>query len=183
MSQESDERPPVAPPAASRPTSCGWLPTIIIVLVVLGLCIIMRPDLNGHLSTRAIEAANLRGIGQAIHMYTDQYGDVFPPDPESLLNAGFVTKKQLLSPHLDRLPSNDELIWDFHFVVDQAGDSPRSIMAYSDPLYNDGAGANILYVDGHVEFVSEPEFSVVIERFLNEFEQQHNRLPRIVEPR
>jgi len=52
------------------------------------------------------------------------------------------------------------------------------ILAYEDPANHNGEGGNVLYVDSHVEFLKEPEFSAELERVRREIEEsEHGEHP------
>jgi prepilin-type processing-associated H-X9-DG protein len=56
-------------------------------------------------------------------------------------------------------------------------------MAWGDPKYSsDGKGASVLYIDGHVEFLEEPELTQVMERFFAEYEEKYGERPTVIEP-
>ena len=77
---------------------------------------------------------------------------------------------------------------DYYFVCyfsvsGSANDVPSDwIFAFSDPAHHNEEGANILFVDGFVEFVREPKFTETIEAFGREYEAKFGEAPEILEP-
>jgi len=131
-------------------------------------------------STQIRCAANLRAIGQALHIYANDNSDRLPPDLTLLDSLGLVRPEQLQSP----LDKNESNACDYLYVPEMrlGGGRRNWLVAWGDPRYTDGKGASILYLDGHVEYVEEPKLSEIMSRFLREFEGQFKHAPKIVAP-
>lgn len=136
------------------------------------------------LVSRAVEAANLRSVGQALAQYGSIDGAECPRIPDMLIEAGMITRDELQSP----TDPDEANACDFYFIRYESGRiqpdaiSSNWIVAYSDPAYHAGKGASILFVDGHVEFIREPEFSERIGQFKRAFEATCGAPPVIIEP-
>jgi prepilin-type processing-associated H-X9-DG protein len=154
-----------------------WLPLMISILL---------PSLSRarELAKRAVDASNLRGVGQACYVYADDNRDRLPPNLQYLLDGGQITPGQLQDPaDPDATNTCDYWFVSYGAVSPPLEDLPSDwVVAYSDPAYHDGEGAHILFIDGHVEFIREPEFSKRIEQFKREFEEKCGAPPVIIEP-
>jgi len=154
-----------------------WMPLMISILL---------PSLSRarELAKRAVDASNLRGVGQACWIYANDHGDQLPLDFKVLIDAGLITQGQLQNPS-DPDATNT---CDYYFVrYPEVAGSPDVlpgdwIFAFSDPAHHNDEGANILFVDGHVAFVKEPEFTETVEGFRRDFEAEFEREPEILDP-
>jgi prepilin-type processing-associated H-X9-DG protein len=116
---------------------------------------VLLPSLSRarELSKRTVCMANLRGIGQAMYIYANSNDHQFPPDFESLVKDAYVAERQLVCP------SSDAKAGDLHacyeYIPGQSeSDNPRNVLIYeiNDPHKKEGC--NVLFQDGHVEFIS-----------------------------
>jgi prepilin-type processing-associated H-X9-DG protein len=134
---------------------------------------------------RAVCSANLRAIGQAIGAYASAYEGVYPPTLDTLVDVGFCSPDQLLNVPDRQSPHVAEC--DYYYVSYATSPDEESdrnwILAYADPAHHAGEGANIMYIDGHVEFVREPHFTQQIESFSASYQSKHGRPPTIIPPR
>jgi competence protein ComGC len=155
-----------------------WVPLMISILL---------PSLSRarELAKRAVDAANLRGIGQACQIYANANRDQLPPNFQYLLDAGLITPGQLQNPSdPDATNTRDHYFVSYGDVSAPLEDLPAHwVLAFSDPAYHNSEGANILFVNGDVEFVKEPEFTETIEAFKREFEAEFGKPPTIIEPK
>jgi hypothetical protein len=155
-----------------------WVPLTISILL---------PSLSRarELAKRAVDASNLRGIGQACQIYANGNGDQLPPNFQYLLDAGLLTQGQLQDPG----DPDDTNMRDYYFVSYGAVSAPFKdlpthwVLAFSDPAYHNDEGANILFINGHVEFIKEPKFTETIDKFKREFEAKFGEPPTIIEPK
>ena len=124
------------------------------VMAIAMMVSILLPSLSRarELAKRAVSGANLSVIGQVIHIYANEHDDEFPPSLDVLIEESMITEKQLISPRLD----DDEE--SYVYIAGQNEDSdPRNVLAYERML--DGEGTNVLFVDGHVEWLRPDDFA------------------------
>ncbi len=171
---------------AARPSPRGIRFLIYCVLgMSVGLLLLFaywaRPRVHSRdISPRAWCASNLRGIGQGLKVYASDYADAYPPTLRTLIDDGVVTAWQLISP----VSGHATPACDYYYVTGLTLNDPAMwIVAYGDPAYLKGAGANVLYVDGHVAFVKEPQFSQDLARFRADYETARGTPPVIIPPR
>lgn len=127
---------------------------------------IMLPSLARarQLSKRSVSAANLKGIGLAMFAYANENNDVFPPDLETLIREGLISRQTLISP-LD--PDNEQA---YIYIPGQTADvDPNNILVYEDPANAGGEGGTALFADGHVEWLK-------LKQLLEQVEQTRNRV-------
>jgi prepilin-type processing-associated H-X9-DG protein len=151
-----------------------------VALVVTALVFGLLPRAR-ELAKRVVESKNLRSIGEAVLAYSESNGGAAPGNLQALVTAGLLTPKQLLSSSSGHNPP----ACDYDLVVyapSGGGGSLKSdwILAYSDPQLHQREGANILFLDGHVEFVKEPEFSRKLAQFRREYEEAFGEPPKII---
>lgn len=156
----------------------------VLMVPVLALMIsIMLPSLARarEITKRAVSASNLRGIGQAAMVYAFDNGKVFPPNFQTLITDGTCTPRQLINPSSGRTAGCD-----YYYVTGLTSDDPRDwIVAYEDPNQHQGEGANVLYVDGTVQFLKEKpggQFAKEIGRFKAAYESKRGQPPQIIAP-
>lgn len=150
-------------------------------IVAASAWLTLTPRLHGdrEVIPRAACAANLRGIGQALKIYAAGNEGAFPPDLETLIQQGLCTRLQLLSPPSKHM----QPACDYYYVTGLTDNDPDDWMvAYGEPAYMKGAGANILYLDGHVEFIPEPRFTQEIDRFKRAYERARATPPVVIPP-
>ncbi len=126
-------------------------------------------------------AANLRSIGQALMIYSNEFMEEVPAQLTMLdTELGYLRPAQLRSP----LNEKQDRACDYFFVQEsrRRNRNKNWLMAWGDPAYTDGAGASVLYTDGHTEFLEQPKFDEVMERFLREFQEKNKREPKIIKP-
>ena len=165
----------------------GALGVLLFPVMIGFMMAILLPSLSRarELAKRAVDSANLRGVGQSLAIYAHDNDGAFPPDLEALVVAGMCTPKQFINPS----SGNVEPACDYYYVVWSCAEAGQGegvqvdwITAYSDPAFHAGEGANILYYDGHVEFVKEPQFSEQVERFKQAYEAECGQPPEIIPP-
>ncbi|MBW8034365.1 MAG: hypothetical protein FVQ79_01505 [Planctomycetes bacterium] len=136
------------------------------IAVGVGVAILM-PALAKAKKTaqKVVSASNLKGIGTACVVYAFDYNDNFPPDLEALIKEADLSPKTLQST---RKPKNFDGP-SFIYIPGQSGrNNPANVLAYENPAFLKD-GTNVLYVDGHVEFVKP-------ERFKKALQETYNRL-------
>ncbi len=111
--------------------------------------------------------------------YADANNGVFPPRLETLVDEQFYTPRQLVCPW----SGHEEPACDYFYVTGLAvRDPPNWTIAFDDPACTKGEGANVLYLDGHVEYVREPKSSQEIQRFKAAYEKARGTPPVIIPP-
>ncbi len=110
----------------------------------------------------------LRGMGKAMLIYANDYEDEWPPNLEMLVKHAEYPRSGLICPSMRHRPDYASYVYR---GVDTGGISvePTIIMVH-DRAGNHPGGRNVLYVDCHVEWVTEDRFAELIE--------QDNRLRR-----
>lgn len=139
---------------------------LVAVAVVALLVSILLPSLSRarELAKRAVSASNLRGIGMGMHIYANDHAGKFPENLEVLIDEGMITRPTLNSPR-DR-----EGKVSYVYISGQSEkDDPRNIVAYERIIGDEGT--NVLFVDGHVEWMS-------LDRFKQALLETYQRLGR-----
>jgi hypothetical protein len=168
----------------SSPTQFGGrgkaLAGMIISIVTLALAALpplwARSDL---LRKRSIEAANLHDISLALTKYAQDHG-AGAPDLQALVKSGLVTPKMLVSD----FSGHAEPACDYSYVEYAGADAAQVkgdwFALYSDPQLYRGEGGFVLFLDSHVEFVKEPEFSRRLAQFQLDYRQALGKPPTII---
>lgn len=107
---------------------------------------------------RKVCGTNLSGIGKAILIYANDYNDQFPPDLETLISKAEMPARGLVCPASE---SRESYIYRGASIT--TSDTPWMITVY-EKLSNHGDGRNVLFLDSHVEWVSEERFQELIKR-------------------
>jgi prepilin-type processing-associated H-X9-DG protein len=102
-----------------------------------------------------VAMANMNAIGKGIILYQAEHNDQSPASLDDLVKAGTISKEMLESPS-----AKGKKIDTPHYVYIQLPSSASGdmLMAYEKPEINDNKGTNVLYADGHVEWVSMEKF-------------------------
>ncbi len=154
----------------------GAISILLTVVVLTSLAPWMEPP------QRATSSANLRGIGQAVYIYANYNSGAFPLNLDMLVNEGMCVPDQLISPSSGHVPPACDYFYVYYAALLDSEREPDWILAYSDPAHHAGEGGNILYIDGHVEFVLEPDFTQQIESFSASYQSKQGRPPTIIPP-
>jgi prepilin-type processing-associated H-X9-DG protein len=130
---------------------------------------ILLPSLNRSRETakRVQCASNLRQIGSAILLYSNEHQGSFPPDLATLVEGGSIPPAALVCPSTNTavpadwgvMTAADRKLWiteNSDYVYVGAGLKvsmpPEVVVAYDKPDNHSGDGMNMLFADGHVEF-------------------------------
>lgn len=121
---------------------------------------ILLPSLSRarELSKRLVSQANLKGIGTACYLYAEDHGNKLPDSLDQLVEGGYIVEKQL------NAPSAGPGVRSYTYVADIPVDMPNPqavILAYEEYPGMTDEGANVLFLDGHVEFVKEDRLAQV----------------------
>jgi len=103
--------------------------------------------------------SNLKIIGMALLMYCNDNKDKFPPDLETLVTKTYIRDNKMLICPATKL--RDSYIYRGASIT--TSDIPMMIMVY-EKLSNHGGGRNVLFLDCHVEWVTEERFQELIKR-------------------
>ena len=185
MSEQPDPTTPTLSYATPRPSPPGrqrpWvLAGLFFFLLIVAL--IMLPDLSGPRSTslRVMDASNLRQIGQAILMYSNEHGGQYPDSLQRLLLTEDITPGVFVSTLTSDTPATGPTpqAWiagmdlgnhlSYVYVgrgFNAATVPPDAVVAYGP--YTGTDGMNVLFGDGHVEF----DNSAIMARLFAKFAQ------------
>ncbi len=109
-------------------------------------------------ATRYACGTNMSGIGKALLIYANDYNDQLPPDLETLISKAEMPAKGLVCPATNLKDS-----YIYRGATLTTSDTPWMITVY-EKLSNHGDGRNVLFLDSHVEWVSEERFQELIKR-------------------
>jgi prepilin-type processing-associated H-X9-DG protein len=108
--------------------------------------------------TRMACGTNMSGLGKALLIYSNDYNDELPPDLETLIHKAEVTPKSLICPATGLRES---------YVYRGAGLTtsaiPGMITVYETAGNHGVDGRNVLFLDSHVEWVTEERFRELLE--------------------
>jgi prepilin-type processing-associated H-X9-DG protein len=181
---ESGNNPPPADSSASepleyaRPTApAGKSARVIVMWAIVGtlafafLVSILLPALNSRQppSNRLVSASNLKQIGLAMIMYANEHHGEFPDSMRTILANEDLTPDVFVNPggsdNRAAGPTTQAMLADFakpgrcsylYFgrgLLD-TGD-PTTVVACEAPGSQRWTGMNVLFLDGHVEFVDQ----------------------------
>jgi prepilin-type processing-associated H-X9-DG protein len=103
-------------------------------------------------------ATNLKGIGMALMIYANDHNDEFPPDLETLISKAEMSAQGLVCP---ATMLKDSYIYRGASIT--LDDTPWMITVY-EKSGNHNGGRNVLFLDGHVEWVEEERFQELIKK-------------------
>lgn len=114
---------------------------------------------------RTVSASNLRGLGMSFYMYAQNHGDKFPSDLGELLRLDMITVQMLTSPYDGMGPTGvadvgEKCAYIYRGAGLTTSDNPMEVLAAERSVVEEGA--NFLFLDGHTEFIREPEASELI---------------------
>jgi prepilin-type processing-associated H-X9-DG protein len=157
-----------------------WLLLCGIILLAVAICTI-RTDCDGPTredANRTKSMANLRAIGQAISIYSDDHQGQYPDSFETILLNVDVTGGIFASPSGNDSPATgptsqavaSQLSAGGHLSYVYLGRgltaktvTPDTVLAY-ELIQNPGSGSNVLFGDGHVEAVDAATIAKIIAR-------------------
>lgn len=179
--------PAFAGPTAPPPRR-GMHPALLVLIILAGIGLpvlvllisILLPALNkARQAAQQVKcAANLKNIGLACQVYANSQRDAaFPDSLSTLFKAGGLPPSVLVCPASADTPStatsSAQLAADlaagghcsYIYIGGLSATSPGSmVLAYDNPAdHGPGHGINVLYVDGHVQWVAEPAASQLIQ--------------------
>lgn len=108
-----------------------------------------------EIAKRAVSASNLRQVGMACHSHASDHNNRFPATLDELVQGGVLTAEALRSPR-DAGPGPS-----YVYIAGQTEASdPRNVLAYERIVGDEGT--NVLFLDGHVEFMKLPAFEAAL---------------------
>lgn len=131
------------------------------VAVTALLVSILLPSLSRarELSKRLVSQQNLKEIGLACRRYATENEGKYPPDLQTLVKEELLAEESLRSPKHE--PGRDCYVYIPGFGVNE---SRPKIIAHERLDMNGGEGVNVLYSDGHAEFLRSPQFDRSMEQ-------------------
>lgn len=118
------------------------------------------------IATRMACGTNMSGLGKALLIHSNDYDDEFPPDLETLMRTAEVTEKSLICPATGL---KETYIYRGKGLT--TSHIPSMITVYETAGNHDGDGRNVLFLDSHVEWVTEERFQELIKKD-NEYRRQ-----------
>jgi prepilin-type processing-associated H-X9-DG protein len=152
----------------SNGTALAWIFAGFLALLVIPFsAFFLLPSRNGsHSNPRVKSASNLRQIGQGILLYTNDFHGQYPDSFADILENEDITSDAFVSPLRSETPatgpttqaiaaqlSGSHLSYVYlgkGFTKDTV--TPDTVVAY-ELLVSPGSGTNVLFGDGHVEYV------------------------------
>ena len=130
------------------------------IMVVPIMISILLPSLSRarELAKRSVCSANLRSVEISLQIYVEEHGQE-PPNLSVLVDNGRIDPGTLNCPSIDPAISQTlPYIW-----IRGADCADADNVVLYEPLQNHrGEGGNVLFCDGHVEFVSQADWEQVL---------------------
>ncbi len=108
---------------------------------------------------RMVCASNLKQTGLAILMYASDHKDQLPPDLQTLISAAKLPDKCLVCPL-----AGDKGSYAYRGAGLTTKLPSQMILAHDRSANHKGQGRNVVFLDGHVEWVTESRFQDLIRR-------------------
>ena len=131
-------------------TSRDATPLLAPMAVGMGAAVLMPALANAQSQANRIRSrANLSGMGKMLQIYVNQHNNSYPDSLQDLVKDG-------LSPKALIIPSNSG--GDRTYLYIKPGQAPVDnstswVVAFEPLEVNNGEGANVLFFDGHVDFI------------------------------
>lgn len=119
---------------------------------------------------RTVSMANLKGIGMAVIVYATEHEGKLPPDLKTLVDAGAISDKALVSPLDDDPGDEGSYVYVGAGLTTDMG--PDLIVAYEKFENHGGYMTNAVFLDGHVEFTMRDRVDQLVERAKEQIQDQ-----------
>ena len=158
MSQFNSDTPPM-PAKQPRNGGRGFVASFLVLGMGIMFAILVPALTRAREDARqTVCFANLRAIGFALRMYSVDKDGKFPPNLQVLVSEDYgLDSETLRCPNVKR--NNGKKVASDYFYLPPASiiDDHRKIIA-CDLKSNHRKGRNVLYLDGHVEFLNNDDF-------------------------
>ncbi len=136
--------------------------TLIIVLIVLAIIAILAAMLLPALMRARQQArkakckSQLKMIGLGLHMFASDHEDKFPESLEQLVTLKYLSGEQVLEcpSRKGGAPGESDYVYLKGLSLESGPEEPVAF----DKKGNHPDGRNVLFVDGHVQWLEEAEF-------------------------
>ena len=150
----------------SRRRIWGFVFVAVLVCAFLALFELPSENQEPRSAPRVKSASNLRQIGQAILLYSQDFAGQYPDTFQSLLMNEDITSGVFVSPSRSETPAEGATTRQIADQLDAGGHvsyvylgrgltartvTPNMVVAYEMPTSENGGG-NVLFGDGHVEY-------------------------------
>lgn len=148
-------------PVRARSSRVGLFEKVVLAAIMLVCIILFLPSrtTNCSLSPKTTCSRNLRSIGQGLYAYSSNHGsgaDLSAGWEKRLIKSDEITAKMLICPMAGTGKAS------YYFLPAHPGGAEETrIVGYEDPSNHNGEGGNILYLDGHVEWVPAPRYRAI----------------------
>lgn len=170
-------------PKASTTSPASRMLEVLIVIGIISLAlVVVLPPLDRAREPRGGRLpcpSNLRQIGQAIQIYAIKHGERLPDSLEQLIGDESLTPKALICPSTGDKPATGGTTEEVRAALRAGGGAHVSyvylgagltydgdagvVVAYDRPGNHGDDGCNVLYADGHVEWVTMPSMRYVLD--------------------
>ncbi len=115
---------------------------------------------------RVASGSQLRQIGMAITMYANDHKGQLPLNLGALVEAKYFPNPQILTSPLADTPGGNDFVYlgSDKLKISQLTSPGMIAVVYDSAALKHGDGTNVLFVDGHVEWVDRGRFEQVIQQ-------------------
>ena len=164
--------------------SLTLLELLIIIAIIVGLSFLLVPkqlDKGDFSSRRARCLSNLKQISLAFHMYTIDYNGSFPENLSQLYPQYISDLEIFICP--DRIPlvteedisKNFNICYEYVPGMTEEYDS-NCVIVYDREENHEGEGRNVLYVSGHIRWISKEAWISTWQTHLEKFEASKEKV-------
>lgn len=169
-------------PGNKRRPSLGFYVVLVLASLFVLALVIPSPGCPAREKARQIRcASNLRQLGQACQLYASDNGSQYPPDLQTIAQTQSVPIQVFVcadscgkSPGDLAKPGHCSYVYVGTGLTSKS--DPGCVVALEDPANHGLEGANVLFADGHVEYMD----LVPVMNILNELNAGYNP-PRVTQ--